>query len=90
MTVAFIAMGNCQTTVLILFQLSCISSIQLHFVMASGALHRHRFVCPLETGDPVAKVNPCVIAVVADRKAAGKLHALILEIHGYEHQLNAA
>ena len=55
--------------------LSCIPGIQLHPGMASRALHPDRFASPLEAGDPAAKVYPCMVAVMADHKAAGGLHA---------------
>jgi hypothetical protein len=89
MATAFIPGGELKDSSSHFILSSRISSIQLHFIMASGALHSYRFVCPLKTGNPVTKINPCVIAVVADRKAAGNFHAWVLEIHEYEHQVNA-
>ena len=50
-----------------------------------GALHCYRFVYPLET-----KNKPIRDCSGGRSQSSGKLHAWILEIHGYIRQLNAA
>lgn len=57
------------------FCLKRIPCIHLHPGMTSRALNRNRFACPLQAGKPRTKVYPCMVAAMADHKAAWEFHA---------------
>lgn len=64
------------------FWLTCVPCIHLHPVVASRALYRNRFACPLQAGKPWTKVYPCMVAAMADHKAAWKFHTRFHGITG--------
>lgn len=66
---------NEEFTYFFLLRLSRVLRIQLLLSVASRALYFDQSACPLQAGNPGTKVYPCMVAVMADSKTAGELHA---------------